>query len=361
MLFRGPLCHALPESSGVPWTVAPLRGKEMTMVKATGKKSFVGLGLLVLVLVLVPPLLVAGCSSGKSTTTTTTTEAVTTTTSEVPDTSTSTTEAETTTTAKPGEAAVSHQETESRFTYAGTWKSISATSASGKSFAVADAAGCSVTVRFSGIGMTWIAKTSPAYGQAKVEVDGGTAQTVDLYSVSTSWKKKVWDSGPLEAGAHTVVISWTGVKSEGATGTNINVDAIVVAGVLTGLIQQDNADLAYIGTWKKTTSSSTSKGSFVYCDNTDASVTIAFSGTELVWIARTGPSYGQAKVTVDGGAGSTVDLYSAATKSQVKVWDSGALEMGSHLVMIERLGTKNAGANGTSINVDAFDVTGVLK
>jgi hypothetical protein len=330
------------------------------MVKATAKRGVVGLGLLLLVLVLVPPLLVAGCSSGKSTTTTTT-EAVTTTTSETPDTSTSTTEAETTTTAKPGEAAVSHQETESRFTYAGTWKPIPATSASGKSFAVADAAGCSVTVRFRGIGMTWIAKTSPAYGQAKVTVDGGTAQTVDLYSASAVWKKKVWDSGPLDAGAHTVVIAWTGVKSDGATGTNIDVDAIVVAGVLTGLIQQDNAKLAYIGTWKKTTSSSASKGSFVYCNDANASVTIAFTGTGLVWIAGTGPSYGQAKVTIDGGEGSTVDLFSVAAKSQVSVWDSGVLEMGSHLIVIEPLGAKNAEATGMSINVDAFDVTGALK
>ena len=329
------------------------------MAKATAKMGVVRLGLLVLVLVFVPPLLVVGCSGAKSTTTTT--EAVTTTTSEAPVTSTSTTEAETTTTAKPGEAAVSHQENESRFTYAGTWKNISATTASGASFAVADAAGCSVTVRFSGIGMTWIAKTSPAYGQAKVTVDGGTAKTVDLYSASTVWKKKVWDSGALEAGAHTVVISWTGVKSDGATGTNINVDAIVVAGVLTGLVQQDNAGLAYIGTWKKTTAASTSQGSFVYCDDADASVTLSFSGTELVWIARTGPSYGQAKVTVDGGEGSTVDLYSVATKSQVKVWDSGMLEMGSHTIMVERLGTKNADSKGTSINVDAFDVTGSLK
>jgi hypothetical protein len=345
---------------GVPWIVAPLRGKEMTMVKATAKKGVVGLGLLVLVLVLVPPLLMVGCSSGKSTTTTTT-EAVTTTTSEAPDTTTSTTEAETTTTAKPGEAAVSHQETESRFTYAGTWKTISATSASGKSFVVADASGCSVTVRFRGIGMTWIAKTSPAYGQAKVTVDGGAAQTVDLYRATTAWKQKVWDSGALEAGPHTVVISWTGVKSDGATATNINVDAIVVAGVLTGLIQEDNAKLAYVGTWKKTTSSSTSSGSFVSCDDTNASVTIRFTGTDLVWIARTGPSYGQAKVTVDGGEGSTVDLYTVATKSQVKVWDSGVMEMGTHLVMIERLGTKNAESKGTSINVDAFDVTGALN
>ena len=40
---------------------------------------------------------------------------------------------------------------------------------------------------------------------------------------------------------------------------------------------------------------------------------------------------------------------------------TGALEMGTHTITIERLGTKNASSKGTSINVDAFDVTGSLN
>ena len=327
------------------------------MAKVTAKNGLVGLGLLVLLLVLIPPLLAVGCSGSKATTTTTVVQ--TTTTSALPE--TLTTEAETTTTARPGEAAVSHQETDSRFVYLGTWKSIPAATASGKKIVVANAAGCSVTVRFSGVGMTWIAKKSPAYGHAKVTVDGGAEQTVDLYSASTLWIQTVWDSGALSAGSHTVVISWTGQKSDGATGTNINVDAIVVAGVLTGLVQQDSAKLIYVGTWKKTAATAASGGRFVSSDSTDASVALVFTGTNLVWLARTGPTYGQAKVTVDGVEAKIVDLYSAATKSQQQVWDSGTLDMGTHNVEIVRLGTKNAAATGTSINVDAFEVTGVLK
>ena len=68
----------------------------------------------------------------------------------------------------------------------------------------------------------------------------------------------------------------------------------MVAGVVTGLFQEDNAKLAYIGTWNKTTASAASNGSFVSSDETDASVTVQFMGTDLAWIARTGPSYGQA-------------------------------------------------------------------
>jgi hypothetical protein len=333
----------------------------MTMAKATAKNGVVRFGLLVLVLVLVliPPILLGGCSNTKVTTTTT--GATTTTSTTILETTTSTTEGTTTTTGIPGETAVSHQENDPRFVYAGKWTIASATAASGKSLAVANKSGCSVTIRFHGTNISWIAKVSPAYGQAKVTVDGGAAKTVDLYSKTTVWKKTVWKSDTLASGAHTVAIAWTGKKSAAATGTSINIDAIVVTGVVTGLYQQDNAKLAYSGTWNKTTASAASNGSFVSSDQPGASVTVQFVGTDLAWIARTGPSYGQASVTVDGGLAVTVDLYSAAIKSQKQVWASGALAMGTHTIQIVRLGTKNAASKGTAINVDAFDVTGSLK
>ena len=173
------------------------------MAKATAKSGVVRFGLLVLVLVLVlvPPILMAGCSNTKVTTTTT--DVVTTSTTAVTEMTTSTTEGTTTTTGKPGETAVFHQETDVRFVYAGTWQSFDATTASGQAFVVADKSGCSVTIRFHGTSIYWVAKKSPAYGQAKVTVDGGAAQTVDLYSKTTVWKKTVWTSDTLTPGAHS--------------------------------------------------------------------------------------------------------------------------------------------------------------
>ena len=64
----------------------------------------------------------------------------------------------------------------------------------------------------------------------------------------------------LSKDAHTVTIAWTGKKNAAATDTNINVDAISIAGVVTGRHQQDNAKLAYEGTWDTTSSKSASGG-----------------------------------------------------------------------------------------------------
>ncbi len=56
--------------------------------------------------------------------------------------------------------------------------------------------------------------------------------TVDLYSASVLWKQRVWSTGILTSGPHTVKISWTGSKHAGATGANIDVDAVDVTGTL---------------------------------------------------------------------------------------------------------------------------------
>jgi hypothetical protein len=257
---------------------------------------------------------------------------------------------------------VAHEQTEARLAYAGSWSKVSASSASGGSFALANNSGATLTIRFVGTHLAWIAKESPAYGQAKVTVDGGAAHTVDLYNANTVWKKTVWQTGTLSAStAHTVVISWTGKKDSAATGTNIDVDAIQVTGVLTGRYQQNNTKFAYSGTWNTVSNTSASGGGFKYANSSGASVTIHFTGIDLAWIAKKGPDYGEAKVTVDGKKTYTVNLYSASATWQKRLWSTGILPMGAHTVEIHWLGAKGSGATGTNIDVDAIDVTGTLN
>ena len=312
------------------------------------KKSLLVAGILALMV------LVGGCSSKTATSTTTTA---------LPETSTTLDTSSTTATSVPtsGSQGVRHQQTEPRFTYSGTWKSPSTASASRGSFVYADSSGASLTMSFIGTNLAWIAKTSPAYGIASVTVDGGDPVTVDLFSLSTLWQQKVWETGTLASGAHTVKIEWTGTKGTAATGTNINVDAIDVDGVVTGSYQEGNAKLAYSGSWATTPDASASGGSFTFADSSGSSVTIRFSGVELDWLAKKGPDYGNATVTVDGGSPVTVDLYSADVLWAEMVWSTGVLTAGTHTVKIEWAGTKDTAATGTSINIDALDVTGILK
>ncbi len=117
--------------------------------------------------------------------------------------------------------------------YVGTWKTNAwAPAASARSFRYANSVGSSVTVTFTGTSFVWVTKKSPVYGKARLILDGGAPTIVDLYSAKEVWQQKVWQSGTLSSGTHTVTISWTGTKNPAATGYNIGTDAFDIAGTL---------------------------------------------------------------------------------------------------------------------------------
>jgi hypothetical protein len=98
--------------------------------------------------------------------------------------------------------------------------------------AYASTSGAAVTASFSGISLTWIARTSPSYGKAQVTLDGGTPVLVDLYSPSTLYQQAVWSTGSLPNGSHTVTIAWTGQKNPASIATYVDLDALDVMGAL---------------------------------------------------------------------------------------------------------------------------------
>jgi subtilisin family serine protease len=255
------------------------------------------------------------------------------------------------------------EQTDSRLVWSGTWTTSSSTSYSGGSHRYANVSGASVTAVFSGTYLAWIAKTSPVYGKAKVTVDGTTTYLVDLYSAATGYKKKVWDSGILPSGLHTVRIEWTGQKSVSTGGTNISVDAFDVAGTLKSATRYEQTDsrLKWSGTWTTASSTSYSGGSFRYANASGSKVTIEFTGVRLTLIAKKASNYGIARVSLDGGVPVSVDFYSSTTLYKQKVWSTPFLVPGNHTVTITWTGTKRSAATATNINLDAVDVIGSLR
>ncbi len=120
------------------------------------------------------------------------------------------------------------QETDGKCLYSGVWTLSSLDwSASGGYCKSTSATGATVTVTFKGTYLSWVAKTTPWYGRAKVTVDGDTANAkiVDLYSSSVIWKRVVFDTGLLSDTTHTVVIECLGTKYSGSSGYGIALDA----------------------------------------------------------------------------------------------------------------------------------------
>lgn len=222
-----------------------------------------------------------------------------------------------------------------------------------------------MTATFQGTSITVFGKMGPQYGLAKISLDGGAKRTVDFYSSYARYQQKVYSSSGLASGNHTLSIEWTGQRRAVAMGSYISVDAVRVVGVLTPApkpvrYQQTDSHLVYSGPWATGRSSYASGGTFAFAKST-GSVTVAWTGTSLVWITKTSPLYGIAKLTLDGGAPFYVDLHSAAALYQRSFFVTGVLPGGSHKLVIEPSGTKNKASTDYYVGIDAIDLVGALK
>lgn len=88
------------------------------------------------------------------------------------------------------------------------------------------------------------------------------------------------------------------------------------------------------------------------------SISIQFDGVGFDWITCLAPDCGIAKVSVDGGALISVDLYAPTLQFQQSVFSTSLLAMGAHRVVIAWTGTKNPASTGDQIGVDCLDIAG---
>jgi hypothetical protein len=228
-----------------------------------------------------------------------------------------------------------------------------------------------VTATFNGTYLAWIATKGTTLGKAFVSLDGGAAVSVNLAASSVAYQQKVWNTGTLSSGSHTVKI-WRDPSN--ATGKYISVDAFELVGSLiqpmvnpstsvspvsgSTRYQQTDSRLAYRGTWYTFSTASASSGSYKRANTNGSSVTVTFNGTYLAWIATKGTTLGKAFVSLDGKPAVSISLAAAKVAYQQKVWNTGTLSPGVHTVKIWR---DPANITGKFISVDAVEVIGSLK
>ena len=258
------------------------------------------------------------------------------------------------------------EQTDSLLAYTGDWNlDTGNSSASGGSYGYADDEGATVTVSFTGTYLRWISKKSPAYGLARVSLDGKDQGTVDLYRPYTSYQEKVWDTGPLEEGLHTVTISWTGTATGGDT--NIGLDAFDALGAFVPAqaasvpVRYEDTDrrVLYTGLWDNLASPAAS-GACLRTVSAAGQAQITFQGTSVAWVGMKGPASGLARVSLDGKDQGTVDLYSASARYDQTLWSITGLLDGPHTLVVAWTGSKNPASTGATISLDAFAVTGTL-
>ena len=272
-------------------------------------------------------------------------------------------------TTAPG--AIRVDEDHSYLEYVGPWEFTPDPAAWDGGLGVVDEYTSSVNFSFTGTYATWNAKKGPGYGKAMVSVDGGPTQTVDLYKSWNSYQKRVYDTGLLSEGPHTLSIYCSGKKNWSAWDTKIDVDSFDVLGTVTDAdpapamlwrYQQNDPRITYLGDWGTSNTWKASGGSFTSTSQAGAAAIIEFKGTEVSLLARTTPWYGEAEIIHGGSVVDTVDLYSPSVGWKVLMYSDDSLSAGSaHYLVVKCKGTKNPSSWGVGISLDALDINGHLE
>lgn len=106
------------------------------------------------------------------------------------------------------------------------WRSMKSPLASGGKWIVSNAAGATVSYRFTGATIIWTTQVGPDQGKAKIIIDGKVVATVDNYAATRGSIFRTY--GGLGGGAHTIRIVVVGTARSGATGTWITIDGFTV-------------------------------------------------------------------------------------------------------------------------------------
>lgn len=103
----------------------------------------------------------------------------------------------------------------------------------------------------------------------------------------------------------------------------------------------------YVGTWATpgTGIGGWYNGTLDYTGTTNAYAEITFNGTSIHLFTEKLNTHGIVAVSIDGGAETNVDLYSATQLLQDSVWGSGTLTQAVHTLKVRCTGTKNASSS----------------
>ena len=120
--------------------------------------------------------------------------------------------------------------TDPAFGYRGAWSTLVSGSRYGGSYNYRHLRGRRFYVAFEGTAFDLVSSKLPSAGIARVTVDDAEPVLVDLYSAGFLHQSKVLSQSGLANTTHTLKVEYAGTKNPASTGTQVNFDAIDVAG-----------------------------------------------------------------------------------------------------------------------------------
>jgi hypothetical protein len=192
----------------------------------------------------------------------------------------------------------------------------------------------------------------PSGGYAAVYLDGRKVATASFYAATVA-RRRVYVSGPLTAGSHTISIRPLGTKPAASSNSWVAIDNLVVGGTS---MQETSLEHRF----RRVSTASAYGGSFdtmiqaPATDTTPAQVELTFVGTGIKIFATKTSASGRARIYIDGVLKATPNLKSASTVYKALVY-STTVGFGVHTLRIEAVGTSTG--FGSSVHVDRITIT----
>jgi|GEM_PF-6908695 len=89
-----------------------------------------------------------------------------------------------------------------------------------------------------------------------------------------------------------------------------------------------------------------------------AAAVVNFNGTDITWIGKTGPNFGIASISIDGGAPFTFDAYTPSAAYQTPNAVISGLSPGSHALKVEVTAGHHRDSTDVYQAIDAFQLQG---
>lgn len=191
----------------------------------------------------------------------------------------------------------------------------------------------------------------PDGGYADIYLDGVKKATPSFYA-ATAARVRVYLSGALTAGTHTISIRPKGTKPAASTNSWVAIDNVNVGATV-------RQETSLTQSFRRVASASAFGGSYdtmigaTATDTVPAQFRLTLVGTGFKVYATKTPGSGKARVYVDGVLKATINLYSASTVYKALVY-STTFPIGVHNVRIEAVGTLT-GAN-SAVNLDRITI-----
>ncbi len=203
--------------------------------------------------------------------------------------------------------------------------------------------GDTASYTFQGTRLMIFATLRDGYGTAEVTLDDGEPQSIQFHSIDGTKvtedvrQHMVYDSGVLEAGEHTFVMT--------VTSPDVNIDFILME-------EPPEENLTLQGDWQFVVNEDAYYEDLAAVMDSNAVLRYEFEGTQIKIYGATAPEFGRISVFLDGGEAVIQDLASSEAAAQVLLFDSGILsetENASHTVEIKVMDEK-------PVNIDFFEV-----